>query len=983
MYSTLKWGGRFLMMLALASVVVTPAVARLQPDDPDEVALRAYEQEVLARVKSNANIRGQRGARPSAIPDIFDRGSVLNVGDFVMKVTNNGLVGNPFTNISSDPSGQWRGASSIEYLNFAGIAMGAVNPFATDPNAIRRVSSVTEWRPATLDPEDRIYRSFDGVLNGSRFSNEDKDLDPLTGDEVFDEDFLDGRDNDGDGLIDEDFAAIGQQMFSCVIRDDTPQAIAASGGAERHVPLGVECRQTAWAYSISGFTNFNIVNWKFFNRSGHELDSVAIGFRVDMDCGPIDKSNFFSDDFDAPSYPFGNFVIVPHGPEDPPEDFRRGAKNTHPDVLGFPAASDSLLCPAYMVTVQGFTVADDDGDDGKTQGMPHFLLIDHTIDPLGVNGPRKVGFRAFRSYPNATPYVAGGGPTIDQQRFELMTGHDNISADAADPAMLGFIKMVPGDQKSDYSAWASIGPWLHWQPNAELECTVAIGVREGNLTQALKYADDYVKQAALYKMDPVTGDPIFAVVSGKKLREDYPALDNALEAQLAFEGVYDSPPQGWPLRTDFPGRETPIKAPPGQLLQVQGCIERDPAARVVSDRRYEWFDFDCDYCTGVFNTTKGGGLLHRTWLAASPPPNPNTNYGVGYNFTDNPDRRFAPAGDGTVTIAWDNLSEYTKDPKLGDFDFRGYKLWKVSDWSRPVGSSGPAEDDWTLLGEYRWFQCLLDTTCQRIVGNGAPYCRNLFNPRSGVVEQVCLNEGDLFNSQNGHIISPDPAVLCVGYPICVVDSAVAVESKLVVPRPKVVRAHYPVGRYKYIDKQVKNGFSYFYSVTAFDSTDGGRDGQHEGRRSAIEAEGIVPQASPSPSRGVRVVPNPYRGLRSIQERPSSWDLTPNATDPTGTHIDFFGLPNEQWTIKIFTLGGDLTATLKSDDAVNASTRTLVVVDSNNRPHSNVTRQQDTASDGQARWNLISRNGQDVVSGIYLFTVESRKGIERGKFVIIR
>ena len=60
-----------------------------------------------------------------------------------------------------------------------------------------------------------------------------------------------------------------------------------------------------------------------------------------------------------------------------------------------------------------------------------------------------------------------------------------------------------------------------------------------------------------------------------------------------------------------------------------------------------------------------------------------------------------------------------------------------------------------------------------------------------------------------------------------------------------------------------------------------------------------------------------------------------------------------------------------------------MIDSQGNPHSNVIRQQDTANDGQARWNLISRNGQDVVSGIYLFMVESTRGIERGKFVLIR
>src|SRR5437762_8335023 len=107
----------------------------------------------MARIEANKTA-ARRGARPLAIPDIFGAGSVLNVGNVVMKVTNNGIIGNPFIT-SSDPSGQWPGTSAVEYLNFISIAMGAVNPFATDPNAIRRVSYLQEWRPATLDPEDK------------------------------------------------------------------------------------------------------------------------------------------------------------------------------------------------------------------------------------------------------------------------------------------------------------------------------------------------------------------------------------------------------------------------------------------------------------------------------------------------------------------------------------------------------------------------------------------------------------------------------------------------------------------------------------------------------------------------------------------------------------------------------------------------------------------------------------------------------------
>jgi hypothetical protein len=130
------------------------------------------------------------------------------------------------------------------------------------------------------------------------------------------------------------------------------------------------------------------------------------------------------------------------------------------------------------------------------------------------------------------------------------------------------------------------------------------------------------------------------------------------------------------------------------------------------------------------------------------------------------------------------------------------------------------------------------------------------------------------------------------------------------------------------------------------------------------------------------VPNPYRGYADLSQRPSSWDLTPNATDPTGTHIDFFGMPPGKWTLKIFTISGDLVQTLHSDDPVNESLRGNVTA-SNGQTLNGSNRQQDSPSDGQARWNLISRNGQDVVSGIYIFTVESGQGTQRGHFVIIR
>jgi hypothetical protein len=179
---------------------------------------------------------------------------------------------------------------------------------------------------------------------------------------------------------------------------------------------------------------------------------------------------------------------------------------------------------------------------------------------------------------------------------------------------------------------------------------------------------------------------------------------------------------------------------------------------------------------------------------------------------------------------------------------------------------------------------------------------------------------------------------------------------------------YPVGRYRFEDPNVLNGFPYFYSVTGLDSTgqqdsngNRGTIAQQEGRRAAVEQQVIVPQARTAGggSNTVYVVPNPYRGR-------AQWDLTPSAADPTGTHIDFMNLPAGAWTLRIFTVSGDLVQTIHNDDLTTSG-----------HP------QQETPEDGQAEWNLISRNGQDIASGIYLFSVNSANGTQQGKFVVIR
>jgi len=972
---------RRVLFAALASMLAMATVAHARLDPVEMEALKQIE--ALAGARAGV---GGRTATPSAIPDIYGPGAVLNVGNVVMKVSNFGVIGNPFPAISSDPSCQWPGTSGVEYMNFILLTVGGSNPTATDPSSVRRASYINEWWPPTPDPEDRMYRAYDGIVNGARLINDDADFNPFTGDPNIDEDFLDGRDNDGDSRVDEDFAALGQLMFSCVMRDDTPAAQAVVAN-EKHVPLVVEVRQMAWAYSIPGFQNFNAIEWTVYNRSGHTLDSMYFGFRVDIDSGPSASTTYFNDDMDLPRFPSGIFpteVTI----EDPRYQL------TEQSGVFFP------LCPERKIQVNGFSVVDNDGDEGRTPGVASFLLFGHTLDPLGIRGPSKVGFKSFRSFLAGTPYASNGNPGTDQQRIEFLSSSQNIDRET------GLIAAEPGDQQGDYTAWSSVGPFLAVPDGGSITATVGMAVALGSHNILLQYANDYDRYR--FAIDNPGQDPLMTL---EELFDKYPALENAYSAQIAYEGVYELPRPGFQdLVPDCHGCETGIKLPKGETprLIAESCPDREGVQKLVSDNAYTWFDFDCNFCTGAYNEATSSGYFLRSWNAESPPPGPNVNVASTYNYTDNP-KRVAPAGDRIINLAWDNIAETTADPKSAMFDFRSYRIWKVAGWRRPVGSAGPNDEDWALLAELRLFD-YMDGNFTRDPVNDTLICPKVFVPnyefpanhphcdpaadalypsrvmlgyggcRDTATVNLCLRRGDFWDRQSGLVVRPDTTIGCVRVdPLnpnsaCVRDSGRALGQAVT-----VYKTRYPVGLYRFVDREVKNGFMYFYAVTAGDSSVGG---ELFGRRSAVEADAVVPQAATATGQGVWVVPNPYRGYSNIADRSSAWDVTPNATDPTGTHVDFMGLPPGSWTIKIFTVSGDLVQELHNDDPVNESVRAPVSDDQGN-VHQGFNRQQDTANDGQARWNLISRNGQDVVSGIYLFVVDSSQGQQRGKFVIVR
>ena len=188
------------------------------------------------------------------------------------------------------------------------------------------------------------------------------------------------------------------------------------------------------------------------------------------------------------------------------------------------------------------------------------------------------------------------------------------------------------------------------------------------------------------------------------------------------------------------------------------------------------------------------------------------------------------------------------------------------------------------------------------------------------------------------------------------------------PAPEIVDGD--TVRYAHTITGLRDGFSYFAAVTAFDIG----DAQVPSLESGISQnkQQLVPAVAPGAQagRGVTVFPNPYK----VE---AAWDQGTLARDH---YLWFAGLP-PRCRISIFTLAGDLVYETEFDGAAYHGADARGLYD----PRSDLDVDPPTLSGSSYAWNLISREGQAVASGIYLFTVrDAGTGeVQRGKFLVLK
>jgi hypothetical protein len=176
--------------------------------------------------------------------------------------------------------------------------------------------------------------------------------------------------------------------------------------------------------------------------------------------------------------------------------------------------------------------------------------------------------------------------------------------------------------------------------------------------------------------------------------------------------------------------------------------------------------------------------------------------------------------------------------------------------------------------------------------------------------------------------------------------------------------------YKYTVGGLKNGFKYYTSVTSYDLGNNVIEPLESGQTQNLALAVPGPASGEHSGTGPIVFPNPYR----VEAR---WDQGQKIRD----HYLWFTQLPKRCTLKILTLSGDLVLEQQFDgstyDGSNARGLYSSARDTPLAPPS--------LSGTSFAWDLITREGEPVATGLYLFTVEDKDTGKRtvGKFLIVK
>jgi len=885
---------------------------------------------------------------------------VMNVGEVQINITNWGLIGSAFSTASTygiAPSCQWPAGSGNEYLWASGLWVGGI---VLGEQLVTTGGRTSEWGP--LDEiEETIYEAIDTKLvrppnelaSGRRAPMPDSDDD---GDGEIDEEILNGHDDDEDGLIDEDFAQIGNQMFVLTNYDNTRRGMEMN---PNHKPMNLQVVQSTYQWENDQVDDFVGFEYQITNIGVTDIEGVYIGFFSDSD-------------------------IMPRSGGDAGDD-KAGMYS------GIVRASDGT----FQFVEVGYMF--DDAESNPLPGYFGIIFLGHDVDPSGMRAPTRVGLRTFQAYAGSQPYESGGDPLNDAERYESMSNEENdgVSPRPDDFRFLvsaGPFEILEPDQTLNFQVGMVVGPGLgdaYGGRGLLANCAEALltwnGIWVDDITSVGEGADahnpgQYGRETMLCRDD-------FGSGSTNPWDEFHPDFMDT--SCLSPQWVINTPVVAEEDKFSYTNEDGETKL--CAMFNMDHCLECvRQLGRICtevdfdSEQGGQWDCNDQDPivthkpgCTGL-----DGEDTQIHWLVGMAPPPPGMRLW---------------ASDSRVHVFWDDRSENTEDIRLKKIDFESYRVWRADNWDRPFGSSienGPENGLWQLINEFD----LVNFYVSSRVVDGVTYLDTIplgantgldgvkYTPvvlsdpaYDGLAEDtqevvdadvsgIEKTRPDLRDSDGELISDYEPLWRWEAYPD-VMDTFWAVAYREPTEDGSVVEKR-SIQYYEYLDSGIHNGFVYFYSVTATDhELEPGDDPDillplgpglngNPGSSFMPTTPGTDAQTIEQRERdGVNIYVFPNPATRDALEEYQQ--MSPNGDDPTGVRVTFCNLPMAKNTVSIFTVSGDLVQTISHDG---------------------------TDGSGHTSWNLMSRNGQEVVSGIYLYSVQAdNDGFDDfvGKFVVVR
>src|SRR5262249_8758023 len=175
-----------------------------------------------------------------------------------------------------------------------------------------------------------------------------------------DEDPLDGRDNDGDGAVDEDYGMTSDQLLTSDYRDDEPASITYTyPNGEPHRPLHLAVHQEARAWALPRYDRVPVYQFTITNTGRDVPRDLRLGIYADLDSRRrADGSGHLNDLVTDESY----HSVVPEG---------------------ISIIHNSGYRKTCVTTFDGTVPVVRDAVPGS--GLPAVCLLglEHTTDPLG------------------------------------------------------------------------------------------------------------------------------------------------------------------------------------------------------------------------------------------------------------------------------------------------------------------------------------------------------------------------------------------------------------------------------------------------------------------------------------------------------------------------------------------------------------------------------------------------------------------------